>query len=137
MTMKAYYACFQELNRYLERFPPYGARQKLPRDEVLEHMEFAIPNSCQKQMILQGFSTVDKTNDEFIEFCQRIEMAKSIHNTVIAKSQKGKSEIGNSEDPGSQVSAGRTKTRRKKKPLPYISACTMVKIQRTPRTNAR
>lgn len=24
--MKAYYACYQELNRYLKRFPPYGAR---------------------------------------------------------------------------------------------------------------
>ena len=45
MSMKAYYACSQELSRYLEGFPPFGVRQKLPKDEVLEHMEFMIPNS--------------------------------------------------------------------------------------------
>ena len=83
MTMKAYYARFQELNRYLERFPPFAARQKLPNDEVLEHMEFAIPNSWQKQMILQGFNAVEKTNDEFIEFCERIETAESIQGFVL------------------------------------------------------
>ena len=113
MSMKAYYARFQELNRYLEKFPPFGVRKKLPNDEVLEHKEFVIPNSWQKQMILQGFNAVEKTNDKFIEFCKRIETAESIQSFVLKKSQKGKSENGNSEDPGSQVSTGRTKKGRK------------------------
>ena len=62
----------------------------LPADEVMEHMEFAIPHSWQKQMILQGFSTVERTMDEFLEFCKRLETAKDIFDHTHKKSQKGK-----------------------------------------------
>ena len=45
MKIRQYVARFSELNSYLESFPPYGENQCLPQDEVLEHLEFAIPNS--------------------------------------------------------------------------------------------
>lgn len=58
---------------------------------------------------------VEKTNEEFIEFCKRIETAEDISNFINKKSQKDKSEIRNSKDPGYQVSTGRTKKGRKRK----------------------
>ena len=49
MKIRMYCARFAELNKYLESFPPYaGAGQCLPKDEVLEHLEFTIPNAWQK-----------------------------------------------------------------------------------------
>ena len=76
-------------------------------------MEIAIPNSWKKQMILQGFNTVQKTNEKIIEFCEHIKTAENIQGFVLKKSQKGKIGIWNSEDPGSKVSAGRTKKGKK------------------------
>ena len=70
MKMRTYYTWYQELNRYLEDFPPFEQDQLLPDDKVKEHIEFAIPNSWQKQMILQGFNAVTKTIEEIIELCE-------------------------------------------------------------------
>ena len=60
------------------QFPPFGPNQVLPDDKVKEHAEFAIPQTWEKQMILQGFSVVEKTMEEFIEFCKRLEMSEDI-----------------------------------------------------------
>ena len=124
MNIRAYYARYQELNRYLDQFPPFGNRsQMLPTDEVMEHMEFAIPHSWQKQMILQGFNTVEHTMDEFLEFCERLETAEDIFDFTHKKTQKGKSENGNSEDPDPQVGSGRQNTGRKRKTSSDLYYC--------------
>ena len=81
MTTRMYCARFAELNKYLESFPPYREGQSLPDDEVLEHLEFAIPNSWQKQMVLQGFNTLEHTMEEFIEFCERLEFSEDIYDS--------------------------------------------------------
>ena len=120
MTIRAYHARYQELNRSLAKFPPFsGASQKLPDDEVKEHLEFAIPTKWQKQMILQGFNAVDKTIDEFIEFCERLETSEDIFDSTHAKkhnkTQMGKSKNGNSYHPDSLVNRGRKSTSNKRK----------------------
>ena len=49
MKTRDYCARYAEINKYLEEFPPFeGKQQVLPEDEILEHLEFVIPNSWQK-----------------------------------------------------------------------------------------
>ena len=47
MKIRDYFARYVQLNEYLQEFPPFKSGQQLPNDEVLEHAEFAIPNSWQ------------------------------------------------------------------------------------------
>ena len=83
VSTRVYCARFAELNKYLESFPPYkGSTQCLPPDEVLEHLEFAIPNSWQNQMVLQGFNTLEHTPEEFVDFCERLEVSKEIYDSI-------------------------------------------------------
>ena len=89
MKIREYFGRYLELNEYLKEFPPFnGASQKLPSDEVLEHAEFAIPNSWQRQMVLHGFNTISRSINEFIEFCERLEVSESIFDSAHRKSQK-------------------------------------------------
>ena len=107
LKIRDYFARYEELNDYLESFPPFGPNQRLPNDEVMEHAEFAIPNSWQKQMVLQGFNVADHTMDEFIEFCERLEFGESIFDTTHNKksrqmthTQKGKNGTNSTRNEG-------------------------------------
>ena len=111
MTIRMYCARFSELNKYLESFPPYNEDQKLPDDEVLEHFEFAIPNAWQKQMVLQGFNTLEHTTEEFVEFCERLEFSEDFY--VQAKpGQKATTRTG-VKGTGSKLSADKASLKRK------------------------
>ena len=89
MKIREYFGRYLELNEYLKEFPPFnGASQKLPSDKVMEHAEFAIPNSWQRQMVLHGFNTISRTINKFIEFCKRLELSESIFDSTHKKSQK-------------------------------------------------
>ena len=49
LSTRTYCARFSELNKYLEEFHLFkSASQCLSKDEVLEHLEFAVPNLWQK-----------------------------------------------------------------------------------------
>ena len=77
MSMKDYMARYQELNRYLGKFDAIqGEANMLPEDEVKEHAEFAIPQKWRHQMAVQGFEPYEKTLDEFVDFCERLEFAE-------------------------------------------------------------
>ena len=98
-SMKDYIARYNELNGYLAMFNDNGDANKIADDEVMEHMEFAIPHSWQKQMILQGFNVIDSTIDEFIEFCERLEMTDDTpdkNNDAKKQSKKRKDSDGTS-----------------------------------------
>ena len=76
MTTRQWISRVTELNNYLESFPPLRAgtaATKLPDDEILEILEFGIPFSWQKQMLLQNFDPIDKSMQEFTNFCDRLE----------------------------------------------------------------
>ena len=69
MNIWEYYVQCQELNHYLDCFHPFGNwGLMLSTDKVMEHLEFVILHSWQKQMILQGFNTVEQNMDEFLEY---------------------------------------------------------------------
>lgn len=112
MSIRIYCARFSELNKYLKSFPPFqGSTQYLPADKVLEHLEFAVPNSWQKQMVLHRFNALENSQIEFVEFCERIESSEEIYDSTHL-SQKTNTKTGDN-NTGSKVSAGRPFSKRK------------------------
>ena len=88
-----------EINEMLNQFPGADGAGSLPQDELLDLMEFGMPSSWQRQMIMHDFDPMDKSIPEFINMCERIEMTEpetkkvSIDNEVIPK-KKRKSNSG-------------------------------------------
>lgn len=85
MPIKQYYARYKELNDYLALFNEQGDANKLDNDEIKEHLNFSIPNRWQKEMIMHGFEPIEGSIDEFLEFCERLEVTEGIYNDVHKK----------------------------------------------------
>ena len=68
-------ACVNEMHNFLREFPsPNGeAATALPEDEILDLLEFGVPNSWQKQFLMHQFDPQAHMVMEFVEFCERIE----------------------------------------------------------------
>ena len=77
MSIRDFMSRMTEINGYLKKFPPFGADQSLPQEEILDIAEFGTPNSWQKQMVVQGFDPVNNTVSAFVEFCERLEQTES------------------------------------------------------------
>ena len=75
MKTRTYVDRVLELNSYLTEFPrPNGnVAVKLDDDEIMDILEFSLPNRWQTTMTIQGFNVQEKTISEFIEFCERLE----------------------------------------------------------------
>ena len=72
-TNTRYFICrIVRMVKYLINFPPFGAVQRLPGKEILELVEFSIPNEWQKELIIQGFYSTTQGLMEIIEFCERL-----------------------------------------------------------------
>ena len=88
-----------EINEMLNQFPGANGAGSLPQDELLDLMEFGMPSSWQRQMIMHDFDPMDKSIPEFINMCERIEMTEpetkkvSINDEVIPR-KKRKSNSG-------------------------------------------
>ena len=118
---RQYCARYAEINKYLEEFPPFkGKIQCIPEDEVLEHLEFAVPNTWQKQMVLHGFNTVEQTIDDFIEFCERMEFKEDIHDSIhqLGQTPPVKIDVRNT---GPSVEAGRSSRKRRAQFFVFIT----------------
>ncbi len=63
MTIRAYVSQVNKLNLYLSLFPPFANGQGMANDELLELLEFAVPNKWQKQFTLQGFKFSEQTQE--------------------------------------------------------------------------
>jgi len=85
LSIKEYYARLKELNEYLALFNQRGAANKLQDDEIMEHLHFSIPNRWQKEMIMHGFEPIEKSIDDFLEFCERLEVAEQIYEATHKK----------------------------------------------------
>ena len=88
MTTQDYVARISEMNSYLPLFPPVATRtapEKLPDDEIVNLLEFEVPNSWQKAMILQDFDPLQKTVREFIQFCKKLEQVEHTDGSVPMK----------------------------------------------------
>ena len=72
---REFVARVSELNEYLREFPTANgeAAQPLDEDEILDLLEFGVPNSWQKKFTMHQFDPQAHTVMEFVEFCERIE----------------------------------------------------------------
>ena len=81
MKTRDYVARLSELNSYLPSFPPVtaggSAPEKLPDDEIVDLLEFGVPNAWQREMIIQDFDPLQHTIAEFVEFGERMEQVES------------------------------------------------------------
>ena len=87
-----------EINSYLPEFPPTttgGADPaSLPDDELLDILEFGMPSSWQKQMVLQDFDPLQHTIKQFTEFCERMEQVEAHEGTKVTSSSSNKKSEG-------------------------------------------
>ena len=72
---REFVARVNEMNNFIREFPsPNGEpATALPEDEILDLLEFGVPNSWQKQFLMHQFDPQAHTIMEFVEFCERIE----------------------------------------------------------------
>ena len=76
MKTREYVSRVCEINEMLVHFPTADQESKLPNDEMLDLLEFGMPSSWQKAMILQDFDPVDHTIPELVSFCERLELTE-------------------------------------------------------------
>ena len=59
VSIKEFVACLNKLNNYLTYFPKEDDEddniEALPEDELMEILEFGVPNSWQNKMVEQDF----------------------------------------------------------------------------------
>ena len=80
MTVQEYVSRVGELNQYLTEFPPSAVAltiTKLPEDELMDILEFSVPQSWKRQMLLMDFNPIDSTPAQFVNFCQRLELTEN------------------------------------------------------------
>ena len=81
-TKIRYFICrIDELVKYLDNFPPFGAGQHLPEEEILELVEFSLPKEWQKELIIQGFDSTTQGLTDLVELCESLETAEEIFQT--------------------------------------------------------
>ena len=85
MNTHEYVARLIEINNYIPQFPPTtpngNTPEKCPTEELVDLLEFPVPNSWQKAMILQNFDPSQKMVQEFVQFCERLEQVDSTEGT--------------------------------------------------------
>jgi cell pole-organizing protein PopZ len=81
MKTREYSARIVEMNNYLPKFPPLTeggpAPTKLPDDEIIDLLEFGVPGSWQKSMVVQDFDPMAHTVREVVAFCERMERVET------------------------------------------------------------
>ena len=76
MKTREYVSRVCEINEMLVHFPGADQESKLPQDELLDLLEFGMPATWQKAMILQDFDPLDHSIAEFVSFCERLELTE-------------------------------------------------------------
>ena len=78
MKTREFNTRLQEMNAYLSEFPPFNDDQSLADDDLSEVLEFAVPPSWQRTMVLQGFNASERSATEIVNFCERLEFTESL-----------------------------------------------------------
>ena len=81
MTTREFVARVQQMNDYLQYFPPFTDEQNLPEDELLDILEFSIPSSWQAEFIRLGYDPISGDLKKFIDHCKRLETIKAVQGT--------------------------------------------------------
>ena len=77
-SVKQYVARVQEINSYLNLFPPFEEDQEMAEDELLNILEYSVPNSWQKEFVRTGYDPLDSDIKAFIDRCERIEFTEAL-----------------------------------------------------------
>ena len=102
MKLRSFISRVQELNAYLEEFPPDTDGQEtapLSADEIMDIIYHSMPTTWKNKMIEQGFNYADSTIKEMTDFFEtRVENLepnedrKKIFSNCQEKPQKSKEE---------------------------------------------
>mmetsp|Transcript_16115 Transcript_16115/g.23397 ORF Transcript_16115/g.23397 Transcript_16115/m.23397 type:complete len:100 (+) Transcript_16115:549-848(+) len=83
VSFHSYLMWYTETNKKLNHFLPFQENQVISNKEVVEHLEFAIPNSWHRQMVMHDFHPIDHTTSEITEeFCERLEFTEKLSNSA-------------------------------------------------------
>ena len=100
VNAREYVARVTELNNMLAEFPHRhdddalaGEEQCLPEDEILDILEYGVPNTWQKGFVHQGFNPLEHTLNEFVEMCERFEYTEA-HETSPGTKSNTESKTG-------------------------------------------
>jgi len=86
MKAREFVSRVRKINELLTESPQATDESKLLRDELLDLMEFGMPASWQKAMILQDFDPVSHSSiAEFVGFCERLEPTEPETNRIEKK----------------------------------------------------
>lgn len=101
MSTREFTARVTELNAYLKEFPPFQEDQHLDDPEIMDILEFGVPNSWQKNMVMQGFDPMIHTTAEFVCFCERHEFTEgALDNSEDKNKVKPKASLKSSSNDG-------------------------------------
>ena len=81
-----------ESNHDLRFFPDGNENSSLAEDELCEIVEWIIPNTWQRQLLIQGFDVTSHTLTELVEKLEQLETAESIYEEVHGKGQSANAE---------------------------------------------
>ena len=91
--------CIDEMVECLKKFPPFREVKRLPDDEILELVEFSLPEEWQKELIIQGFDSTNQGLTKLIDFLERIvtkkEQSGERHQSAKSDHSKGSNQAGN------------------------------------------
>ena len=110
MSIRAYVNRVLELNDQLENFPGVNDNDngtKLPEDEVLDLLEFGLPETWQHAMLLQDFDPQVHTVNDFVQFCERLETLEKEEKRKRDSNPKKKSSRLNKESTKENKKSGR------------------------------
>ena len=81
-TIREFYVRVLEINNRCDSFPPFGQNQKMATDEIKEIVEFAAPQSWQKELLRQGVDVTKKSIEELVDFFERLEISEKIYGSA-------------------------------------------------------
>jgi hypothetical protein len=115
LKTRRWVARIQEINMMLPEFPPeYSEEQKLRSEDLIEILEYGIPNTWKAKMVELGFIPADHTPIEFIECCEKFESAEQMlgltHNPKSEKAQEKQGSKPNVGQNGTETNSDSSKT---------------------------
>ena len=99
---------------YLEKFPPFGAGQRLPDGEILDLADFSLPKEWNKELIIQGVDSTTQGLTDLVEFCERLDTSEEIFQTQGEgnhQNKKPSSPVNATNSPSRHISKGQTRPR--------------------------
>ena len=78
---------------YLEYFLPFGWNKGLPKNDILELVDFSLQRKWQNQPLIQGFNTATNILSNIVYFYKNLETIEYIFNEKVDGSQPLKNPI--------------------------------------------